>query len=136
MNMIWVNAVFTCNKSKVDYNAFFFSGSHMENLNTGEIIGGTAELGIKLGLGEKNLGPVTAEIEGDVSAFIEYDKNGITDGGIKVGVSAEAGIDTDIEIGGEDPTIETGSGINLPSVGVGTETRIGWNSGISAGIKN
>jgi hypothetical protein len=135
MNMIWVKAVFTCNKSKVDYEAFFFRGSHAENLNTGEILGGTAELGIKLGLGERGLGPIKAEIEAEASAFIEYDKSGITDGGIKAGVGAEIGIDSDIEIIGGEPSVETGSGIDTPSVGVGVETRIGWNSGPSSAGK-
>lgn len=135
MNMIWVKAVFTCNKSKVDYKAFFFSGSHAENLNTGEILGGTAELGIKLGLGERGLGPIKAEIEAEASAFIEYDKSGITDGGIKAGVGAEIGIDSDIEIIGGEPSVETGSGIDTPSVEVGVETRIGWNSGPSSAGK-
>ncbi len=139
LNMIFVKGEFTCNKAKFELDATIKGlGIHyekLENLNTGEYIRGTVEVGFSKGLGDKTFGgkygPLAAELKGAIGGFVELDSSGVTDLGLKGGVKMEVG--TDIY----DKTIilDDGSKYNPPIPGdhsvtvFGVEARYGWNSG-------
>jgi tetratricopeptide (TPR) repeat protein len=93
-----------------------------------EIIRGSMEIGTSKGIGTSS-GPMKAELEGKLSGFVEFDKEGLTDVGIVASVEAKTGVE-----------VETGSDV-IKSVGndlisVGISSRIGWNSGGSIKVFN
>lgn len=118
LNMVFVKATFTCNKSSLQYDAFIVKGTHTENLNTGNIIGGTIEIGMSKSVGERELGPVKAEAKIGGGAFVEYGNDGITDIGVKAEMGLEVGTSSAV----------TGA-LGGPSVEIGVESRWGWNAG-------
>jgi hypothetical protein len=86
------------------------------------------EIGTSKGIGTSS-GPMKAELEGKLSGFVEFDKEGLTDVGIVASVEAKTGVE-----------VETGSDV-IKSVGndlisVGISSRIGWNSGGSIKVFN
>ncbi|MBZ5528795.1 MAG: hypothetical protein LAN71_12950 [Acidobacteriia bacterium] len=136
LNMFLVNAEFDCNTSKLEYDAIFVQGTHVEDLNTGEIISGSVEIMISAGIGKgMEVGPIKIEAKAGVGAFIEYGESGVTDFGPLVMAEAEAGVNfregtdpTEFHVG-HDETVNVG---DLPfSVEAGVEGRWGWNSSAS-----
>jgi hypothetical protein len=133
LNMVFVKMEFECNKSKMEYDGVFIRGEQVDDLNTGKIISGTAEIGINVGMGESaHIGPIEAGVKAGVGAFVEYGENGITDFGPTAVVKAELGhhfeegLDpTEVHIGHGGP-IAVGE---TPSIEVGVEARWGVNSG-------
>lgn len=100
-----------CNKLTMDFSAGPVSGTWKENLDTGSFKG-TAEIGVSKG-GSLDYGPLSAEVNASAGGFAEFDNSGITDIGLKAGVSA-------------------GSSVAGQSISeIGAESRFGWNSGIS-----
>ncbi|MBZ5703100.1 MAG: tetratricopeptide repeat protein [Acidobacteriia bacterium] len=136
LNMFLVNAEFDCNTSKLEYDAIFVQGTHVEDLNTGKIISGSVEIMLSAGIGKGlEAGPVKIEAKAGVGAFIEYGDTGVTDFGPLVMAKAEAGVNFRE---GTDPTevhVGHGESVNvgdLPfSVEAGVEGRWGWNSSAS-----
>lgn len=133
LNMFFVKGEFTCNKSKLEYHAVIVSGKHIENLNTGEIIGGSVEIGVSAGIGRGvEIGPMKAEARAGVGVFVEYDESGVADMGPRAELKGELGANLGH---GQDPTeIKTGDGKmvavgHIPSVVAGVEARWGWNAG-------
>jgi tetratricopeptide (TPR) repeat protein len=119
LNMVLVKGEFTCNTAKLEYDAVIIKGEHLENLNTGKTIRGTAEVGISVGVGHGvELGPLKAEASAGVGAFVEYDERGVTDLGPRAELKGELGA-------------------NLPgaTIEAGVEARWGWNAGGSLGGK-
>jgi len=114
-----------CNKMTTKLDAGFLKYSQRENMDNGTIIRGTVEIGKDFGVGNGiSKGPLKAELKVSIGAFIEFDSEGITDGGVKGGISAEAGSNlvtgaTSKETGIEDPS----------KTAFGAEARWGWNSG-------
>ena len=133
LDMILVQGEFTCNKANLEYDAIFFSGKQVEDLNTGKILSGSVEIMLSTGIGKAlPLGPLKAEVRAGVGVFIEYDDGGITDMGPQFVVKGEVGFNVPE---GMDPTeFEVGHGKSvgvgeLPSVvEVGVEGRWGWNA--------
>jgi tetratricopeptide (TPR) repeat protein len=133
LNMVIVKMEFDCNKSKMEYDAVFIRGEQVDDLNTGKIISGTAEIGINVGIGNAtHIGPIEAGVKAGVGAFVEYGENGITDFGPtavvkgELGYHFEEGLDpTEVHIGHGGP-ISVGE---TPSIEVGVEARWGVNSG-------
>lgn len=122
---------FECNKMTTELDAGFVKYSQRENMDNGTIIRGTVEIGKDFGIGKGvEMGPVKAELKAGVGGFIEFDSEGVTDVGIKGGISAEVGTnlvpeETSEETGIEDPS----------TTAFGAEARWGWNSGGSVAGK-
>ena len=96
-----------CNKMIVEFKALpGLEAKWTENLDTNQLINGGVKIGISKEIGSKDVGPLAAEAEIGVGGFLEFDSNGITDGGPYVGIG-----------GGAD------------GVAAGLEARWGWNSG-------
>jgi Flp pilus assembly protein TadD len=96
-----------CNKMAVEFKALpGLEAKWTENLDTNQLINGGVKIGVSKEIGSKELGPLTAEAEIGVGMFLEFDSNGITDGGPYGGIG-----------GGAD-------GVNA-----GLEARWGWTSG-------
>jgi tetratricopeptide (TPR) repeat protein len=124
-----------CSKMTTNFNAGPFKVHLEENLNTNEILRGTAEVGFSKGL-EGSKGPFKAEIKGEVGAFVEFDEGGVTDLGLVGSVAAGAGTDFyDSEVEMNDGTKHTIPTPKEPSIEAGVEARWGWNSGASIGGK-
>ena len=126
MNLGIGSVTIECNKMTTEVEAWFVKYSSKENMDNGKIIKGTLE--VSFGLGDKGIGygPVKAEIGAGGSAFVEFDNEGVTDIGLKLGVSAEVG--TDVLPDG----MPKEAGIHEQKVTVlGAEARWGWNSGCS-----
>jgi Tfp pilus assembly protein PilV len=75
-----------------------------DNVETGAF-SGSAMVGASKGID----GPMGTEVEGNVSAIVEWDNTGITDWGATAGVSANAGGQT---IAGVDVTVTVNSGVS------------------------
>ena len=131
MNLGIGKVTIECNKMTTELDAGFLKYSQRENMDNGTIIRGTVEIGKDFGVGNGfSKGPVKAELKVSIGAFIEFDSEGITDGGVKGGISAEAGSNlvpgaTSKETGIEDPS----------TTAFGAEARWGWNSGSSVAGK-
>ena len=125
MNLGIGSVTIECNKMTTELEAGFLKYSQRENMDNGTIIRGTVEIGKDFGIG-KGLaaGPVKAELKAGAGAFIEFDSEGITDAGVKGGVSVEVGSN----IVSEATQNETGIGDQGTAV-FGAEARWGWNSG-------
>lgn len=131
MNLGIGSVTIECNKMTTELDAEFVKYSQRENMDNGTIIRGTLEIGKDFGIGKGvEMGPVKAELKASVGAFIEFDSEGVTDVGIKGGISAEAGTN----LVPEETSEETG--IDDPSTtAFGAEARWGWNSGGSVAGK-
>jgi hypothetical protein len=75
-----------------------------DNVETGAFSGSAM-----VGAGKSSNGPMGTEVEGTVSAIVEWDNTGITDVGVIAGVSATAGGQT---IAGADVKVTVNSGIS------------------------
>lgn len=120
-------------------------GKTLEDLNTGEFVRGTLEVGAEIGKGSKGIDveglPISVEMTAKTGGFIEFDGDGITDIGVEAGV--EATVSTDVlDKAGPEPwmrgdekaaheMLEKGLGKFEQSLGAGVSTRFGVNSGIS-----
>ncbi len=82
-----------------------FKGTMVDNLDTGEFVRGTAEIGASGGA-KASVGPVEAGIGASGGGYIEMDGSGVTDVGLKGGASAGVG-----------------------PLGASVDGRIGWNAG-------
>lgn len=99
-----------------------------ENLNTGEIIRGTVEIGVSKGFGVEK-GPVKAEVEIGAGVQIEIEKSGISDVIVKAGAEVKAGSNV-INGGPEGDKTILPPGVGDKSITLaGVEVRYGWNSG-------
>lgn len=129
-------ATFECSKLTTDFTLGPVSAAWKEDLNSNQLISGTAEVGFSKTVGKSFGGryePLKAELKETASFFIEFDNSGITDGGLKVGASA--GVSTDFY--DNKITLEDGSTISIPTPKnfstpeAGVMVRYGFNSGIS-----
>ena len=131
MNLGIGSVTIECNKMTTELDAGFLKYSQRENMDNGTIIRGTVEVGKDFGIGKGvELGPVKAELKAGGGAFIEFDSEGITDFGVKGGISAEMGSN----IVSEATEKETGIG-DKGTTAFGAEARWGWNSGGSVAGK-
>ena len=96
-----------------------------DNKNTfsDQFVSCTIEAGVKKSVGVDK-GPIKLEGEVGVSGFIEIDRNGISDAGVVIKGSVKAGTNVSGEGGSEHP--------NMDVTLIGTEVKIGVNSGIKA----
>lgn len=125
MNLGIGSVTIECNKMTTELDAGILKYSQRENMDNGTIIRGTVEIGKDFGIGKvMEKGPVKAELKASVGAFIEFDSEGITDAGVKGGVSVEAGSN----IVSEATQKETGME-DKGTTAFGAEARWGWNSG-------
>jgi hypothetical protein len=103
-----------CNKMTTHLGGGPLSLELKENLDTNEVIRGTVEVGYSKKLGGVSVnggeGPLSAELEGSVGGFVEFDNNGVTDVGVKAGAEVKVGSD-------------------ISGTVTGAEARYGWNSG-------
>ncbi len=131
MNLGIGSVTIECNKMTTELDAGFVKYSQRENMDNGTIIRGTVEIGKDFGIGKGvAMGPVKAELKAGAGAFIEFDSEGITDVGVKGGISAEAGTN----LVPEETSKETGIG-DQGTTAFGAEARWGWNSGGSVAGK-
>ncbi|MBA4301657.1 MAG: hypothetical protein C0433_16375 [Cyclobacterium sp.] len=118
-----------CNKMTTKLDSKFFKYTVKENMDTDQIIKGSVEFGFDADLAEPaKWGPVKAELKGEIYGFVEFDANGITDGGVKVG--AKAGASTNL-VSDSNSKASLGFADDQSSTFVGAEARWGWNSGPS-----
>jgi tetratricopeptide (TPR) repeat protein len=118
-----------CNKMTTKLDSKFFKYTVKENMDTDQIIRGSVEFGFDADLAEPaKWGPVKAELKGEIYGFVEFDSNGITDGGVKVG--AKAGASTNL-VSDSNSKTSLGFADDQSSTLVGGEARWGWNSGAS-----
>jgi tetratricopeptide (TPR) repeat protein len=125
MNLGIGSVTIECNKMTTEVEAWFVKYSSRENMDNGAIIRGTVEVGFDVpGSKSVELGPVKAELKTGGNLFIEFDNEGVTDVGVKVGASAEVG--TNVVPSG----MPKETGISDQSITVlGAEAKWGWNSG-------
>ncbi|MCF1751173.1 tetratricopeptide repeat protein [Mariniradius sediminis] len=129
LNMVVGSITLECNKMTTELDSKFLKFKIRENMDTNEIIQGSVEIGFDVDLAEPSeLGPVKAELKGELSGFIEFDGEGITDVGVKAGAKATFGTnlgditDNKASLGfSDDPSLTL----------IGAEARWGWNSGPS-----
>ena len=123
MNLGIGTVTIECNKMTTTLDAKLLKFTVKENMDDGAIIRGTAEIGYEVSAG-KEVGPFKAEAKAGGAAFVEFDGTGITDAGVKVTASADAGTGVVTE------GVDIVTGVSDPSVTViGAEARWGWNSG-------
>lgn len=125
MDLVIGKVTIECNKMTTELDAGFLKYSQRENMDNGTIIRGTVEIGKDFGIGEGvKMGPVKAELKAGAGAFIEFDSEGITDMGVKGGISAEVGTNLVPEATAKETGIEDPS-----TTAFGAEAKWGWNSG-------
>lgn len=114
-----------CNRMITTLDAKYVKFTMKENMNTGEFIRGTLEFGVSASPGNPfPFGPVKAEMKVSAGGFIELDKDGITDIGVKAGVKVNVGTNIIPK------EVSDAMGIGDQSVtAYGAEARWGWNSG-------
>lgn len=133
-----------CNKITWEFNAQFLKITHSTDLNTGNTINGSVEIGAFKDLpGTIPVGPLTVEAVAEGSVAVEFDGSGITDVVAKAGAKVQVGVNVPSESkeGLEIHTQKTGP-IGIYEVTslhaaelAGVHARMGWNSGFSAGGK-
>lgn len=122
-----------CNKMTTKFDLPFVSAEIQENLNTNkliEVVKGSVEFSQGFSKDIPLNGPLSAEMEMKIGAFVEFNSSGITDVGIQGTVSATASttnLDKSIEM-------EDGSKYSVPGVGeqkleLGVSVRSSWNAG-------
>ncbi|RPA70396.1 hypothetical protein EF405_03760 [Cyclobacteriaceae bacterium YHN15] len=129
LNLVVGSITLECNKMTTELDSKFLKFKIRENMDTNEIIQGAVEIGFDVDLAEPSkLGPVKAELKGELSGFIEFNGEGITDVGVKAGAKATFGTnlgditDNKASLGfSDDPSLTL----------IGTEAHWGWNSGPS-----
>jgi TolA-binding protein len=129
-----------CNKMTTECDLVIIRGSMEENLNTGNIIKGHADIGVSKSLGTKSLGPIAAEVKVESGLFIEWGNSGVTDFGASAGVKSELGFTTPHQME-EMITIHTESAGKIafgsyPAVDMlSAEVKIGVTSGFHSEMK-
>ncbi|MGE5108187.1 MAG: tetratricopeptide repeat protein [Sphingobacteriales bacterium] len=129
-----------CNKMTTECDLVIIRGNMEENLRTGKIIKGHADIGVSKSLGTKHVGPVSAEVKLEAGVFVEWGNDGVSDVGGSAGIKSELGFTTPhemeemIEVHTEKAgKIAFGS---YPSVDVlSAEVKIGVTSGFHSEMK-
>jgi hypothetical protein len=112
MNIPFCGVATDCNKITFTFDALIFEGSYSEDLFTGEFTNLTLETG--MGVGSKKLGAgQIAEIGGEAGVFIEIDKQGISDYGVKAKVAA--GANEEVAVNGSQVQVSAEGKISLKS---------------------
>ncbi|MFN8253355.1 MAG: hypothetical protein U0V75_15915 [Ferruginibacter sp.] len=101
-----------CNNIKLEIDLGFIQGSYTENLITGEWVNTTLEVGRKIG--SQDIGGIEAGAE--VCGFIEIDKRGISDAGVK----GKAELDATVVSAGEEVKISVMTGKSSAETKAGT----------------
>lgn len=129
MNLIIGSVTIECNKMTTQLDSKFFKYTVKENMDTDQIIQGSVEIGLDWDLAKASeLGPVKAELKGELYGFVEFDGNGVTDIGVKAGAKVAVGSN----FISEDTNKATLGFVDDKSVTlIGAEARWGWNSGPS-----
>jgi hypothetical protein len=128
-----------CNKMTTSFDLPLVKGTVVENLNTKkafDIIKGSVEISQGFSKDIPLRGPLSAEMKMEVGAFIEFDKAGITDVGIKGDLSATvstSNLDNNITM--EDGTKYSTPGANEQSLEMGIGVRSSWNAGTTVSGK-
>jgi len=121
-----------CNKMTTKFDLPYVKAEIVENLNTNksiDIIKGSVEISQGFSKEIPMKGPIKAEVEAKVGAFVEFDNSGITD----VGITGEAGVKMETQnvegIKMEDGTTVSVPGVNEQKVEMGVGVRTSWNAG-------
>lgn len=118
-----------CNKMITQLDSKFFKYTMKENLDTDQIIKGSVEFGFDMDLAQASkLGPVKAELKGEIYGFIEFDSKGISDVGVKAGTKATLGSNL---VSDSTTKASLGFADDKSTTLIGAEARWGWNSGPS-----
>jgi len=132
LDFVFTKIAVDCNKMTTQIDIPGFSGNLEENLDTGRVIQGSAELALASRSISVGKGPLSAEAEVGVKGYVEFTGDGVTDWGLRGEASVKVGGDLY-----QNTTLETANGEfevpvpSSPSVKLGTEFQIGWNSGPS-----
>ena len=122
-----------CNKMTTKFDLPFVSAEIQENLNTNkliEVVKGQVEFSQGFSKDIALSGPLSAEMEMKIGAFVEFNSSGITDVGIQGTLSATAST-TNLD---KSIVMEDGSKYSVPGVGeqkleLGVSVRSSWNAG-------
>jgi Flp pilus assembly protein TadD len=132
LDFVFTKIAVDCNKMTTRVDIPGFSGKLKENLDTGKVITGSVEVALtskSVSVGE---GPLSAEAGVGVKGYVEFASEGVTDWGLRGGASATLGADlytnTTIKTVNGDFKVPVPSG---PSVKIGADFQVGWNSGWS-----
>lgn len=128
-----------CNKMTTSFDLPLVKGTVVENLNTKkafDIIKGSVEISKGFSKDIPLQGPLSAEMKMEVGAFVEFDKAGIADVGIKGELSATVSTNNlDKNITMEDGTKYSTPGANEQSLEMGIGVRSSWNAGTTVSGK-
>lgn len=128
-----------CNKMTTSFDLPFVKGTVIENLNTKkafDILKGRLEISQGFSKDIPLQGPLSAEMKMEVGAFIEFDKAGIADIGIRGDLSATVSTtNLDNSITMEDGKKYSVPGANEQSLEMGIGVRTSWNAGTTVSGK-
>ena len=121
-----------CNKMTTKFELPYIKAEIIENLNTNKIIDvikGTVEISQGFSQEIPMKGPIKAELEARIGAFVEFTRSGISD----VGITGEAGVKMETQnfegIKMDDGSTVSVPGVNEQKVEMGVGVRTSWNAG-------